>query len=184
MVLGNFALTNSGLERREHRQAALGLFTVCIPPLVCVYFQTDCQSVHYWWGFFSDSFCRLNGYASRWRRGTLYDWVIDWFIHSFNWFVQNTDSIRNQTSDCKFGNSAIILNLLNHNNITNTICVKTSMSEFTVLQKYLNTTGEILKGSSTVHFTIPWGHGGGAMNGCEANATDVVNHMTMTTRWM
>lgn len=103
--------------------------------------------MNYWWGFFSDSFCRLNGYASRWWRGTLYDWVIDSVI--------SRSLIHSRT---KHMICIIILHLLNHNNITKTICVK-SMSGFTCIHKIV---GDFWWDSEVlIHWTLcypmrPW----------------------------
>lgn len=50
------------------------------------------QCFIYWGGFFSDSFCRLHHYSSRWRH-MYHDWVTETFTHlQFikikHWFVQ------------------------------------------------------------------------------------------------
>lgn len=56
------------------------LLTFCITLFICVCsFQIDCQSVQWWWGFFSDSFCKLH---HLWVGGSrrLSSWASHWII--------------------------------------------------------------------------------------------------------
>jgi len=44
--------------------------------------------------------------------------------------------------------------------------------------------GDILKCANDIHFTIPWGHGRGFINGSAATQLALVGHMIMTPWWM